>query len=88
MQHTASPPETLPLSILQARARGRELQGNEIANRATCHSERSEEPRPALSEEGQSEIPRFARNDSGERQRFIARREESHAKQFFRVLAL
>jgi hypothetical protein len=36
MQHVASPPETLPLLILQARARGKEQIGNEIANRATA----------------------------------------------------
>jgi hypothetical protein len=36
MHHDASPPETLPLSILQARARGKEQLGNEIANCATA----------------------------------------------------
>jgi hypothetical protein len=86
MQHAASPPETFPPLILQAQARGREPHGYGIANRATCHSERSEESRSGPRKQG--EIPRFARNDSGERQRFIARRDESHAKQFFRVLAL
>ncbi len=65
MQHAASPPSTRPLLILQAQARGRELQGNEIANRATCHSERSEESRSGPPPRKQGEIPRFARNDSG-----------------------
>ena len=79
MHHAASPPSTLPLLILQARARGEELHGNEIANCATAqiafdNADDAKETQPVISE--------------GKQGRFVAGREGSHAKRFFQVLAL
>ncbi len=77
MHHAASPPSTLPLLILQARAR--ELPGNEIANCATAqiafdNADDSKETQPARSK--------------GKQGRFVACREEPHAKPFIQALAL
>ncbi len=79
MHHAASPPSTLPLLTLQARARGKEQLGNEIANCATAqiafdNADDAEETQPARSE--------------GQQVRFVACREEPHAKPFIQVLAL
>lgn len=79
MHHDASPPETLPLLILQALDRGDELHRYAAANCATAqiafdNADDAKETQPVIS--------------AGKQGRFVARREESHAKQFFRVLAL
>jgi len=79
MHHAASPPSTLPLLILQARARGKEQLGNEIANCATAqiacdNADDAKKTQPARSE--------------GKQGRFVAFREEPHAKPFIQVLAL
>jgi len=77
MHQAAGPPSTLPLSILQARAR--EQPGNEIANCATAqiafdNADDAKETQRAISE--------------GKQGRFVACREEPHAKPCIQVLAL
>jgi len=79
MHHAASPPSTLPLLIIQARARGKEQLGNEIANRATAQI--------AFHNAGDAKKTLPARSE-GKRGRFVACREEPDAKPFIQVLAL
>ena len=84
MQHAASPPSTLPLLILQAQARGKELHGYEIANCATCHSDPAvagEESGsgPPPRKQGEIPLPRLRdRNDSGGLKRLSHRLSAKH----------
>jgi hypothetical protein len=78
MHRVASPPETLPLLILQAQAQGRELHGYEVANCDTAqiafdNADDAKETQPVIS--------------VGKQGRFVAGREGSRAKRFFQVLA-